>query len=79
MRLGNLNEATLDEILEAQTTKLLLKRNLYCNQCWLNCQRPFDILVTQTLRTLFPLTLLKRIFGDFDWQYVGFLISRIKK
>ena len=49
VRLDNLNETTLDEILETQ----IIKGNLYCNRCWLNSQRPFDILVARTLKHFF--------------------------
>ncbi|MDZ7695462.1 MAG: radical SAM protein [Deltaproteobacteria bacterium] len=51
--LGNVKSRTLGEIWRSEKTKTLHHKYRNCNDCWLGCQRPFDISLAQFLRYKF--------------------------
>ena len=63
--LGNLNQKTLKEIWENPKTKRMQDKFLSCNDCWLICQKPMDI-VSWDLIKLIPKKLLPNQLQKFS-------------
>ncbi len=63
--LGNLNQRTLKEIWENPKTQRMQDKFLSCNDCWLICQKPMDI-VSWNLIKLIPKKLLPDRLKEFS-------------
>lgn len=69
-KLGNLYEQNLEEIWSSKRTRMLQRRYVSCNACWLDAQRGFDISIISTLMSFVPSSYLDRIFGNYDWKKI---------
>lgn len=72
-RLGNLYEQTLEEIWASRKTRDLQRRFFSCTSCWLDDQKCKDIAISSIMRSFFPLALLNRVFGKYDWEDIPHL------
>lgn len=70
IKLGNLNEQSLEEIWHNRRTELLQKRNFSCNGCWHDAQRLCDISAISTFKSVIPTPALDRTLGKSDWRTV---------
>jgi len=66
--LGNLMHKSLSEIWNSPKTVETHKRYFTCNDCWLGCQRPFDVKIAYSLAKILPETLLNKMFGKYSWK-----------
>lgn len=62
--LGNINESSLDEILNSERTRKLHAEHKYCNGCWINFHRKFEVALFRKLSFL-PDFIIKMLLGDF--------------
>jgi len=66
--LGDLNEKSFKQIWHAKETKDVQRKFKNCNECWLQCQRPYDIALCSLMSSLLPKTLLNKVVGKYDWD-----------
>jgi len=70
LKLGNVNENTLDEVFNSVETQKTHKEYVHnCNQCWLNFHRKYDIVMLRTLEKLFPKRIIELIYGKYKWSF----------
>lgn len=68
LKLGNVNEQSLDEIFNGPETQEIHKEYVHnCNQCWINFHRKYDIILYRNLEKFFPKTLTRKLFGYYQW------------
>ena len=68
LKLGNVNEQSLDEIFNGKPTQEIHKEYVHnCNQCWINFHRKYDIILYRNLEKFFPKMLTKKLFGYYQW------------
>lgn len=66
--LGNLNEKNIMEIWNDSRTKELQRSHINCNRCWHHGFRRWDVAFGIALKHLIPMKLLRRYFGEHDWD-----------
>lgn len=70
LKLGNVYNNTLDEILNSPATQKTHKEySQNCNQCWINFHRKYDIVMLRTLEKLFPKRIIELIYGKYQWCF----------
>ena len=62
--LGHVCERSFADIWDDPKTIAIQKKNTWCNGCWINFHRKFEIALFQKLRYV-PRTILKRFVGDY--------------
>lgn len=68
LKLGNVNEQSLDVIFNGPETQEIHKEYVHnCNQCWINFHRKYDIILYRNLEKFFPKTLTRKLFGYYQW------------
>lgn len=66
--LGNLNELSLSEIWDSNSTKEIHRKHKNCNGCWILCQRSYDVGLIAIMVHFLPKKLLNDIIGNYDWD-----------
>jgi len=70
LKLGNVNESSLDEIFNSVASQKTQKEYVHnCNQCWLNFHRKYDIVMLRTLEKFFPRRIIELIYGKYQWSF----------
>ena len=66
--LGNIHEQTLDEIFNgASACKNQCHYSRYCNDCWINFHRKYDIILVRNFERLLPKWLIEKFYGPYQW------------
>lgn len=65
--LGNLNNASLKDIMSDSKVLEIQKQSLKCNQCWLNCQRIIDVKLFEYMESKYTHEKLEEEFGSYKW------------
>lgn len=69
LKLGNVNEQSLDEIFNGKPTQEIHKEYVHnCNQCWINFHRKYDIVLYRTFEKTFGRGVTKKLFGYYQWE-----------
>lgn len=68
IKLGNLYQQKLGDILNSKRVIDIQNEYLNCNACWIGCQRTIDIELTSLLKSFIPNPLLNRFLGTYEWQ-----------
>ena len=67
-RLGNVYDATLDEIFNSVNSRKTQKEYVNtCNQCWINFHRKYDIVMIRTLEKFLPKKMIEMVYGKYQW------------
>ena len=61
--LGNLYQQSLSEIWHSKRTRGIQEQYRWCNGCWMNCHRSFDVALIHMLKRVFPQRIVDRITG----------------
>lgn len=70
LKLGNVNEKSLDEIFNSVASQKTQKEYVHnCNQCWINFHRKYDIVMLRTLEKFFPKRIIESIYGKYQWCF----------
>lgn len=68
LKLGNVNEKSLDEIFNGVASRSTQKEHVHnCNQCWINFHRKYDIVMLRTMEKFFPKSVIELIYGKYQW------------
>jgi hypothetical protein len=68
VKLGNIHEATLDQIVASEQNLQTLKHHHdNCNGCWINFHRKYDIILYRQLERFFPRGVISKMFGYYQW------------
>ncbi len=69
LKLGNINEQSLDQILHsAATTEQQKWHSNNCNKCWINYHRKYDVVLYRTFEKFFGRWTTKKVFGYYQWD-----------
>lgn len=68
IKLGNINENTLDEIFNSTETKKLHDEHKSCNKCWINYHRKYDIVLVRAMENFIPKKLIEVFYGKYQWS-----------
>jgi len=68
VKLGNINNYTLDEIFNSAETKKLHDEHKNCNKCWINFHRKFDIVLIRNAENFLPKKLIEFFYGKYQWS-----------
>ncbi len=70
LKLGNINEKSLDEIFNSAASQKTQKEYVHnCNQCWINFHRKYDIVMLRTLENILPKKIIEIIYGKYQWCF----------
>lgn len=68
VKLGNVFDSTLDEIINSIATQKTHKEYTNnCNQCWINFHRKYDIVMLRTLEKFIPKKMIELVYGKYQW------------
>lgn len=68
VKLGNVFESTLDEIIASEANvKTLKDHHDNCNACWINFHRKYDIILYRQMEKFFPKGMVSKMFGYYQW------------
>lgn len=68
LKLGNVFENSLDEILNSKNSQKLQKQHVHnCNDCWINFHRKYDIILLRTMEKFLPKKIIEVIYGKYQW------------
>jgi MoaA/NifB/PqqE/SkfB family radical SAM enzyme len=69
LKLGNVNEKSLDEIFNsAETVKIHKEHTKNCNKCWINFHRKYDVVLLRSAEQFLPKSLIERFYGKYQWS-----------
>ncbi|WP_290711009.1 radical SAM protein [Flavihumibacter sp. CACIAM 22H1] len=69
LKIGNIFQASLDEIFNGPETRALHKEYVHnCNQCWLNFHRKYDVILYRSFEKYFGRSVTKKVFGYYQWE-----------
>lgn len=67
--LGNIYQNSLDEILNAKSTReTRLDHRDNCNQCWINFHRKYDVILYRSFEKFFGRAVTSKLFGYYQWE-----------
>jgi MoaA/NifB/PqqE/SkfB family radical SAM enzyme len=70
LKLGNVNNNTLDEIFNSAATKKIHKEHTNgCNKCWINFHRKYDVVLLRSAEKLLPKKLIEVFYGKYQWTH----------
>jgi MoaA/NifB/PqqE/SkfB family radical SAM enzyme len=68
LKLGNVNDNSLDEIFNSAKTKLIHKEHTgSCNKCWINFHRKYDVVLMRSAEKLMPKSIIELFYGKYQW------------
>lgn len=68
-KLGNIYQATLDEILNsANTIKTQDFHSKHCNSCWINYHRKQDVVLYRNMEAIFGRKAISKVLGYYQWN-----------
>lgn len=69
LKLGNVNENSLDEIFNGKETQKTHKEYVHnCNKCWINFHRKYDVVLYRTFEKFFGRGVTSKLFGYYQWE-----------
>lgn len=69
LKIGNVNENTLDEILNSNETRKTQKHYQHnCNGCWVNFHRKYDVVLHRMFEKYFGKMVTGKMFGYYQWS-----------
>src|SRR5690606_36479562 len=69
VKIGNLFERSLDEILNDEETKKTQKYYQHnCNGCWVNFHIKYDIVLQRMFKKYFGKSVIEKMFGNYQWE-----------
>jgi len=78
IKLGNLYEQSLEEILTSKKVADLRRGYINCNDCWAVCHRPLDVAIVSLSKSFIPPFLLKRFLNTQGWDRVPRIWSYLR-
>jgi MoaA/NifB/PqqE/SkfB family radical SAM enzyme len=69
--LGNLQEETLDEIINKKSSVDCINAHKNCNGCWINFHRKYDIVLYRSLEKVLPKKIIEWFMGKYSWDSTG--------
>jgi len=67
-KLGNVNDQSIDEIFNSQTSQVLQKKHSEnCNLCWINFHRKYDIVMLRSFEKILPKPIIELAYGKYQW------------
>lgn len=68
LKLGNINEKSLDEVFNSRATKYIHKRHTKgCNKCWINFHRKYDVVLLRTAEQFLSKRFIELFYGKYQW------------
>jgi len=69
VKIGNIFERSLDDILNDEATKKTQKHYQHnCNGCWVNFHRKYDIVLHRMFEKYFGKAITGKMFGKYQWE-----------
>ena len=69
VKIGNLFERSLDEIINDKETKKTQKHYQHnCNGCWVNFHRKYDVVLHRMFEKYFGKGITQKMFGNYQWE-----------
>jgi sulfatase maturation enzyme AslB (radical SAM superfamily) len=69
IKIGNLFEKSLDEILNDEETRKTQKHYQHnCNGCWVNFHRKYDVVLHRMLEKYFGKNMTEKMLGKYQWE-----------
>ena len=69
VKIGNLFEKSLDEILNDEVTKATQKHYQHnCNGCWVNFHRKYDVVLHRMFEKYFGKGMTEKMLGKYQWE-----------
>ena len=66
--IGNIHRQSLDEIFNGKAAcQMQCHYSKYCNDCWINFHRKYDIILLRNLERLLPKRLIEHFYGPYQW------------
>ena len=69
--LGNLQEESLDEIINKKASVDCIRAHNNCNGCWINFHRKYDIVLYRSLEKVLPKKIIEWFMGKYSWDPTG--------
>lgn len=69
LKLGNVHNAPLDEIINsAATVEQQKEHSKNCNKCWINYHRKYDVVLYKSFENFFGRWVTQKLFGYYQWD-----------
>ena len=69
VKIGNLFERSLDEIINDKETQKTQKHYQHnCNGCWVNFHRKYDVVLHRMFEKYFGKAITGKMFGNYQWE-----------
>ncbi len=66
--LGNLNNESLDQIINKDSTIKCHQLHRNCNKCWINFHRKYDVVLYRNMEKFLPKKIVEFCMGNYSWD-----------